>query len=103
MPNEHFNQLSPAEHERLALLMEECAEVIQIVGKIMRHGYESCHPDGGPTNRQLLEKELGHVYAAMGMMKDSADIIMLPIREHAAEKRLKVRQYLHHQEAPDAR
>lgn len=34
-----FNGLSPAEVERLALLAEECGEVIQTVGKILRHGY----------------------------------------------------------------
>ena len=42
---EHFNKLTPAEDERLAMLAEECAEVIQIVSKIQRHGYDSWHPD----------------------------------------------------------
>ena len=35
----NFNQLTPAETERLAILAEECGEVIQAVGKILRHGY----------------------------------------------------------------
>ena len=35
---EHFNGLTPAEDERLAMLAEECAEVIKIVSKIQRHG-----------------------------------------------------------------
>lgn len=55
--SQHFNQLTPAEAERLALLAEECGEVIQAIGKILRHGYESRHPDGGPTNREALERE----------------------------------------------
>ncbi len=42
---DHFNRLTPAEAERLAMLAEEAAEVIQIVGKILRHGYASYHPD----------------------------------------------------------
>ena len=33
-----FNGLTPAEAERLALLMEECGEVVQIIGKVLRHG-----------------------------------------------------------------
>lgn len=45
---EHFNGLTPAEAERLAMLSEECGEVIQIIGKILRHGYDSYHPDDQP-------------------------------------------------------
>lgn len=44
----HFNGLSPAEAERLAILAEECSEVVQKVCKTLRNGYESTHPDGGP-------------------------------------------------------
>lgn len=62
---DHFNGLSPAQAERLAMLAEECGEVIQAVGKILRHGYDSYHPDQqgvAPhlrfTNRQALGKEL---------------------------------------------
>jgi len=40
----HFNGLSPAEAERLALLAEECGEVVQAVCKVLRHGYESTNP-----------------------------------------------------------
>lgn len=95
---DHFNKLTPAEDERLALLMEECAEVIQIVGKIQRHGYESRHPDGGPTNRELLEKELGHVDAAQELMFRPRDISMDAIFVSTEKKLRNVLQYLHHQE-----
>lgn len=40
----HYNELTPEEHERLSLLMEECGEVVQIIGKIFRHGYERYPP-----------------------------------------------------------
>lgn len=46
-----FNQLSHAEIERLAKLNDEISEVGQEISKILIHGYESWHPDGGPTNR----------------------------------------------------
>lgn len=45
---QHFNQLKPSEAERLACLIEECGEVIQAAGKILRHGYKS---EGYDTSR----------------------------------------------------
>lgn len=94
----HFNQLTPSEAERLALLSEELGETIQAVGKILRHGYENTHPDGGPTNRQSLERELGDVYAAVTLMWLRDDISTVAIQVHKANKLDNVEQYLHHQE-----
>lgn len=71
---QHFNKLTPAEAERLAMLAEECGEVIQIVGKILRHGYDNRHPDGGPTNRDLLDVELLDVGTLMNRMCQEGDI-----------------------------
>lgn len=75
---EHFNQLTPAEAERLALLAEECGEVIRAIGKVLRHGYENTHPDGGPTNREALESECGDVYHAMLRMWAAGDMCVRP-------------------------
>lgn len=41
---QHFNGLTPAEAERLALLSEELGEAQQAIGKILRHGYDSSNP-----------------------------------------------------------
>lgn len=62
----HFNELTPAQAERLAILMEECGEVVQVIGKILRHGFESVSPYGHSqeTNRQALVRELFDVKAA---------------------------------------
>lgn len=96
----HFNQLTPAEAERLALLAEEMGEAIQIIGKILRHGYESHNPNDAlrTTNRSLLEKELGDVRFAMIFLCDSGDLNKKNIHDFAKLKNLKVGQYLHHQE-----
>lgn len=66
----------PAENERLALLAEECAEVIQVIGKIQRHGIDSKNPDDPDalTNRALLAVELGHVDAAMAILHRTGDV-----------------------------
>lgn len=93
----HFNKLSPAEDERLALLLEEMGEAIQIIGKVQRHGYESVNPDSESrlTNRDLLAKELGDVIAAMDLIaQDVGDEEMERARQ---EKLGKVGRWLHHQ------
>lgn len=97
----HFNQLTPAQLERLALLAEECAGVIQVVGKIIRHGYNSYHPkDGTMTNVDYLEKELGNVTYAVNAMAAAGDIEINTVNLNSADKAVRVQQYLHHQESP---
>lgn len=94
---EQFNKLTPAEAERLVLLSEECGEVIQAIGKILRHGFESAHPDGGPTNRESLERECGDVYLAIRMLINAVDIDGNNISQRADDKAKSVNRYLHHQ------
>lgn len=93
-----FNGLTPAEAERLAILAEECAEVIVEVNKILRHGYESWHPDEpSQTNRQRLRKELIQVAAVHEAMFDNGDVEnhgFSDIREAWRKKR----RFTHHQE-----
>lgn len=97
---EHFNKLTPAEAERLALLAEECGEVIQAIGKILRHGYESYHPNDvlKTSNRRLLERELGDVQAAVLLMSSGTDLSSDSIESRKQFKLHHVQQYLHHQE-----
>ena len=95
---EHFNQLSPSEAERLAILLEELGEAQQAIGKILRHGYESFHPRVPDiTNRETLEKELGDVLFAIEMLCGSNDLNMGEIKEWAKQKSMRIEQYLHHQ------
>jgi hypothetical protein len=89
--------LTEAEAERLALLAEEMGEAIQSIGKVLRHGYESCHPKGGPTNRHLLEAECGDVLAALELLYWARDIGREGVELARAEKHFAVRPYLHHQ------
>ena len=90
-----FNKLTPAEAERLFYLLEELGETQQAIGKILRHGYDSCHPERDQrTNREDLEKELHDVYTAIQMLTTQGDlkeesIFKLPVRPPW--------RYLHHQ------
>ena len=96
--NKPFNQLTDSEAERLALLLEELGEAQQAIGKILRHGYESYHPDAllGYSNRESLMLELGDVFAAVWLMT-AYDLDRPFIDKRTRDKLIKVRKYLHHQ------
>lgn len=96
--SEHFNKLTSAEAERLAMLAEECGEVVQIIGKILRHGYDSYHPsdDEKTPNREFLVRELSDIMAVQRLMEVRGDI------ERIGEERLmdaltRKKKFAHHQ------
>lgn len=95
------NWLSPASLERLAILAEEMGEALQIVGKILRHGWHSEHPSvPGVSNVEWLERELGDVLAAIRLLSLSGDVRTKEIFAHEAEKLRKFKlgsAYLKHQ------
>ncbi|MEM9426637.1 MAG: hypothetical protein AAGA06_08030 [Pseudomonadota bacterium] len=105
------NGLSPAEAERLAMLAEECGEVIQAVTKILRHGYESFHPNdlfkghpkpGAKSNRERLEDELDDLRAVLALCEEEADIDLSLDCEILAAIDRKL-TYAHHQDGARAR
>lgn len=101
--NHHFNRLTPAEAERLALLLEEMGEAQQLIGKILRHGYESFHPDDDKEtpNRRLLEKEVGDVMASLDLLYAANDLRIEHTEQARRRKHEKVHRYLHHQPRPE--
>lgn len=96
----NFNELTPAETERLGILSEEMAEVIQVIGKILRHGYESHNPldENSLSNRENLEKEIGDVELAIYMMAEAADVYRNNIDKARIKKGKKIGMWLHHQD-----
>jgi len=97
--NKNLYSLDNDEIERLVLLCEELAEAQQAIMKIMRHGYESYNPlFPEKTNRQDLEKELGHVSYAIKLMIENHDILQSEIDNNCTEKSLSIACYLHHQQ-----
>ena len=97
MSDTPFNQLSPGEAERLAMLAEEAGEIVQAVGKVLRHGYESRDIGSGRTNRQSLLRELQDLEAVRRMMFDAGDISTPEPGEMTRTMQRKLR-YTHHQE-----
>ena len=91
-----FNKLTDAQAERLYILSEELGEAQQAIGKILRHGYESGW--NGSNNRRDLEKELGHVYYAIALLRGSGDIDNWKVLENAAYKSQSIKPFLHNQD-----
>ena len=98
--NKNFNELTPAQTERLAILAEEMGEAIQVIGKILRHGYESRNPldKDSITNRECLELEMGDVLAALYLMEGEMDVDSDEIITRMTVKGVRIKQWLHHQD-----
>jgi hypothetical protein len=99
MKEKFSNQLSAAEIERLALLGEEMGEAQQAIGKVLRHGYQSYNPvlNTGLVNRRELERELGHVSAAVTLLTRAGDVNLKGMRFSMLDKIKNLRRWLHHQ------
>lgn len=98
---ELFSGLREDEIERLAILSEEMGEAQKAIGKILRHGYESCNPtlpkEQQMSNRSDMERKLGDVMYAFRLMADSGDIDAEFVYQCADAKARKIKPYLHHQ------
>ena len=81
----------------MAVLQEECAEVIQAISKINRFGMES--ELQGVTNKQALIQEIGDVLAMVNVLLEDTDInIDIKDVEIAIEKKLnKLKVFLPHE------
>lgn len=95
-----FNKLTPAEIERLAKLAEECGEIVQMVGKILVHGWDAFHPRDPQqkSNREELAKEIGGLSAVVSIMKDAGDVSRRTIISAMDDKMEHIWKYLHEQE-----
>jgi NTP pyrophosphatase (non-canonical NTP hydrolase) len=97
---QNFNKLTPAQTERLSMLAEEAGEVVLAIGKILRHGYYSTHPDNmnlQRNNRTDLQRELGDLNGVVNAMIKTGDIDGEETMDWAYTKMKRARPYLHHQ------
>ena len=56
--------------EILLILQEECAEVTQAVSKCMRFGPDQMKPGKDRTNINMLEEEIGDLFAMVELLTD---------------------------------
>jgi NTP pyrophosphatase (non-canonical NTP hydrolase) len=97
---------SPDQVERLAILSEECGEVVQAIGKILRWGWVAENKLTGKRydNRAKLEEELGHILAGINLMTCDANSD-LDVEKLNESSRAKCREYPEqtlYQENPNA-
>jgi NTP pyrophosphatase (non-canonical NTP hydrolase) len=98
------NELTLAQRERLAILTEELGETQQVIGKILRHGWDSSHPKNNIPNRQLLETELGDILAALYLLQYGNDINLERLEFPMRTKLNKFKNgegFLHYQDLKD--
>lgn len=95
----HYNGLSAAQDERLAILMEECSEVIKAAAKIQRHGYDSVNPDDEEAgdNRHRLATEIGHLQSIVNRMARQLDYSVYESRSARDAKSNESGKWLRHQ------
>jgi NTP pyrophosphatase (non-canonical NTP hydrolase) len=56
--------------EIMLILQEECAEVTQAVSKCMRFGPDQMKPGKDRTNLNMLEEEIGDLFAMVELLVD---------------------------------
>lgn len=99
-PRQRFDTgLDDAQRERLACLAEEAGEIVQAVGKILRHGFDSAY-DNGLSNTEILEKEIGDLRYVVERLVLAGDIDPDAVRRASREKIARFRKFTHFQ--PDS-
>ena len=92
----NFARLAPHELEILACLAEECGEVCQAIGKVIRHGLTSRHPKKTNDNRTELGIEVGQVDAICQMAVHLGVLRERDVMRGRASKWSTISPYLHH-------
>ena len=95
--------MTEAQLEVLVVLMEECGEVIQRIGKILRFGPDATHPRKPElgTNQEALCEEIAHVMAATQLCAKYDMVDGALIDEERRRKLATIDDYLHHASAED--
>lgn len=94
----NFNQLTPKQTELLGGTSEECGEVVQVIGKILRHGLDSAKPTDplSVSNRKNLTAELADIAAMTDLLIENGVIDATEWNALKAKKRSRFMQYAHH-------
>lgn len=94
-----FSGLKKSQRERLDMLSEEAGEIVQAIGKIGRHGYDSYNPDAtnNNDNRDDLEHEIADLLGIVDKMNELGDINITRVNNLRLGVWDRKLQYTHHQ------
>lgn len=89
------NGVDLAEMEQLHILSNRAAKIVQTVGKILRHGYDSFHPDfPEQDNRQQLTLDLFDFWLAVHFLPEDFFEDVPDAQEEIMARKMR---YTHHQ------
>lgn len=89
-----LGKTSPEEKEILNITLEESAEVIQSISKILRFGWDSCHPTNpNYTNREHMTEEVGDLICMITILFLKGIIDESKALEYAYAKVAKLKKY----------
>lgn len=92
---------SPEQYERISIIIEEIGEVLQVLGKIQKHGFKASFEGIDYDNKADLEIELGHVLFAISLMIAEGDIDFENISVSQEMKSKNIWKYLNFNREPD--
>lgn len=84
-------KLTSEQEEILTIAQEECAEVIQVVSKGNRFGFDVEY--NGKTNRQKLTREVGDVLCMIDLMVEKDILTAEGLEQAKKAKREKLKQW----------
>jgi len=80
-------------NETLLIAAEECAEVTQMLSKVLRFGLHAQHPNEDVDNQDRLEEEIGDLMCMFEIMAEQNIIDWGKVSVHSRYKRDKLRQW----------
>lgn len=86
-----MSALTSEQEEILTITQEECAEVIQVVSKGNRFGFDIEY--NGKTNRQKLTQEVGDVLCMIDLMVEKDILTAEGLEQAKKAKREKLKQW----------
>jgi len=81
--------------EVLAMVSEECGEVVQAIGKALRHGIDDWNPVTGIDNKDAIVTELADVIAVAVLLLEFLEIPQSTIDANYERKFTKLLEYTH--------
>lgn len=78
----------------LACLSEECGEVVQAVGKIIRFGIDDHHPKtGNIPNHEILSRECGDIIGVIDCLIEMGVVDPNILDEYRLRKPVRIKKY----------